>query len=142
MNVHLRALALLVKAMLPDLKESPGSAVVGITSINATLGNAVNPIYSAAKGGMLSMIRALADRLAQDGIRINSVSPGMTLTPMMQPTVDQLPSGSLERRILLGRLGKPSEIANMIRFLLSNEASYVTAAEFIVDGGNVSSQRI
>jgi NAD(P)-dependent dehydrogenase (short-subunit alcohol dehydrogenase family) len=140
-NVHLRALALLVKNMLPDLKANPGSAVVGIASINATLGNAVNPIYSAAKGGMLSMIRSLADQLARDKIRINAVSPGMILTPMMQATVDKFPPGTLEARILLERLGRPEEIGRVVRFLLSDEASYITAAEIIVDGGNVSSQR-
>lgn len=141
MNVHLRPLALLTKALLPDFKANPGSAIVGISSINATLGNAVNPIYSAAKGGMLSMIRALADRLGRDGIRINAVSPGQIVTPLMQPTLDALPNGTFERRILLGRIGQPDEVANVVRFLLSDEASYVTAAEIVVDGGNISSQR-
>jgi NAD(P)-dependent dehydrogenase (short-subunit alcohol dehydrogenase family) len=140
-NVHLRAFALLVQALLPDLRANPGSAVVGIASINATLGNLMNPIYSAAKGGMLSLIRSLADRLAQDKIRINAVSPGMILTPMMKPAVDNVPAGTFERRILLERLGKPEEIGSVVRFLLSNEASYVTAAEIVVDGGNISSQR-
>jgi len=141
MNVHLRALALLVQALLPDLRANPGSAVVGIASINATLGNRMNPIYSAAKGGMLSLVRSLADRLAEDNIRINSLSPGMILTPMMKPAVDNVPAGTFERRILLGRLGEPEEIGRMARFLLSDEASYITGAEFVVDGGNISSQR-
>lgn len=141
MNLHLRALALLVQAMLPDLTANPGSAVVGIASINATLGNEVNPIYTAAKGGMLSLVRSLADRLAHDGVRINAVSPGQIVTPMMQPALDNLPKGHFERRILLERLGQPEEIGRVVRFLLSDEASYVTAAELIVDGGNISSQR-
>lgn len=141
LHVHLRALALITQAMLPDFKANPGSAVVGIASINATLGNSMNPIYSAAKGGMLSMIRALADRLAQDGIRINAVSPGQIFTPMMQPALDALPPGTFERRILLGRIGQPEEIGKVVRFLLSDEASYITAAELVVDGGNISSQR-
>jgi len=139
--VHLRALALIVQALRPDLAANPGSAVVAIASINATLGNAMNPIYTAAKGGMLSLVRSLADRLARDGVRINAVSPGQILTPMMQPAVDALPDGWFERRILLERLGQPEEVARVVRFLLSNEASYVTAAEFVVDGGNISSQR-
>ena len=141
MNVHLRPLVLLVQALLPDLKANPGSAVVGIASINATLGNEMNPIYSAAKGGMLSLIRSLADRLARDKIRINAVSPGMILTPMMKPAVDNVPAGTFERRILLERLGEPAEIGNVVRFLLSDQASYITAAEIVVDGGNISSQR-
>ena len=140
-DTHLRPLILLSQALLPDLKALPGSAIVAIASINATLGNAVNPVYSAAKGGMLSLVRSLADRLARDGIRINAVSPGMIRTPMLQPALDHLPPGHFERRILLERLGEAVEIGRTVRFLLSKEASYITAAELIVDGGTVSSQR-
>ena len=140
-NVHLRPLALLVQALLPDLRASAGSAVVAIASINATLGNAANPIYSAAKGGILSLVRSLADRLARDRVRINSVSPGQIRTPMLAPAVASLPPGWFEKRILLERLGDPEEVARVVRFLLSDEASYVTGAEIVVDGGNLSSQR-
>lgn len=139
--IHLRALAFIAQAIHGDLAAQPGSAIVAIASINATLGNGVNPIYSAAKGGIVSLVRSLADRLATDGIRVNSVSPGQILTPMLQPTVDALPDGFFERRILLGRLGDAEEVARVVRFLLSDEASYVTAAQIVVDGGNISSQR-
>jgi len=60
---------------------------------------------------------------------------------MLQPAVDALPTGYFERRILLERLGEPEEIGRVVRFLLSDEASYITAAEIVVDGGNLSSQR-
>ncbi|WOK37921.1 SDR family oxidoreductase [Sphingomonas sp. C3-2] len=140
-NVHLRPIPLLIQAFFDDLKANPGSAIVATSSINATLGNAVNPIYSAAKGGVLSLVRSLADRLARDNIRINSISPGQITTPMMQPAVDNLEPGYFERRILLGRIGEPEEIGRAVRFLLSDEASYITAAQFVVDGGNISSQR-
>lgn len=141
-DTHLRPLALLTKALLPHLNAQPGSAIVAIASINATLGNAMNPIYSAAKAGMLGLVRSLADRLAADGIRINAVSPGMVHTAMLQPSIDALPPGTLERRILLARLGRADEIGRAVRFLLSEEASYVTATELVVDGGNISSQRM
>jgi NAD(P)-dependent dehydrogenase (short-subunit alcohol dehydrogenase family) len=141
LNVHLRPLILLVQAMVEDFRANPGSAVVAIASINATLGNAYNPIYTAAKGGMLSLVRSLADRLAHDKVRINSVSPGMVMTPMLKTSYDSLPPGTYERRILLERVGEPAEIGRAVRFLLSDEASYITAAEIVVDGGNISSQR-
>jgi len=141
LDVNLRAMVLLVRALRPDLRASRGSAVVGIASVNATLGNAAIPAYSASKGGVLSLVRSLADDLARDGIRINAVSPGQIRTPMLQPSVDLLPKGSYERRILLGRLGEPDEVASVVRFLLSDEAAYITAAEVVVDGGNLSSQR-
>ncbi|MGB0620557.1 MAG: SDR family NAD(P)-dependent oxidoreductase [Myxococcota bacterium] len=141
-NVHLRPLALLSKALLPDLAAHSGSAIVTFSSINATLGNAMNPIYSAGKGGALSMMRALADRLAQDGIRINAISPGQIRTPMMSPALEALGESSFTQRILMERVGEPAEVGRVVRFLLSDEASYVTASEFVVDGGNVSSQRM
>ncbi len=142
-NVNLRAELFITQAMLPDLKANPGSAIVGIASINATLGNAANPVYSASKGGMLAMCRALADDLARSGIRINSVSPGQIATPMLQASMDYVPGlkERFEQRILLGRLGEPEEVGKAVRFLLSDEASYITAAELVVDGGNISSQR-
>ncbi|WP_235829402.1 SDR family NAD(P)-dependent oxidoreductase [Croceicoccus estronivorus] len=139
--VHLRAIPFLIKAFLPDLKANPGSAIVATASINATLGNAVNPVYSAGKGGVLSLVRSLADRLAVDGIRINSVSPGQIVTPMMQSAIQARGPDFFEQRILLGRMGEPEEIGRVVRFLLSDEASYITAAEIVVDGGNISSQR-
>ncbi|MDT0577052.1 SDR family oxidoreductase [Croceicoccus sp. F390] len=141
METNLRPLALLVRDLLPDLQANKGSAIVAIASINATLGNGFNPIYTAAKGGMLSLVRSLADRLGRDGIRINSVSPGQIRTPMLAPALEALPDGTFENRIQLGRLGEPAEVANAVSFLLSDQASYITAAELVVDGGNISSQR-
>ena len=140
-NIHLRPLALLTKALLPDLAAHAGSAIVTFASINATLGNAANPIYSASKGGALSLVRSLADRLAVDKIRINAISPGQIRTPMMEPTLDALGDAHFTNRILMGRIGDPEEVGRVVRFLLSDEASYITAAEIVVDGGNISSQR-
>ena len=140
-HVHLRPLALLAKALLPDLASNPGSSIVTFASINATLGNAANPIYSAGKGGALAMMRSLADRLARDGIRINAISPGQIRTPMMNPTLEALGEERFTERILMERVGEPAEVGRVVRFLLSDEASYVTASEFVVDGGNISSQR-
>jgi NAD(P)-dependent dehydrogenase (short-subunit alcohol dehydrogenase family) len=140
-NVHLRPIPFLVQAFLADLVANPGSAVVATSSINATLGNAANPIYTAGKGGVLSLVRSLADRLGRDGIRINSISPGQIRTPMMQPTFDARGEERYNNRILLGRVGEPPELGRVVRFLLSDEASYITASEIVVDGGNISSQR-
>ena len=140
-NVHLRPIPFLVQAFLADLCANPGSAIVATASINATLGNAANPIYTASKGGVLSLVRSLADRLGRDGIRINSVSPGQIRTPMMQPTIDAIGETKFRNRILLGRMGEPEEVGRVVRFLLSDEASYITGAEIVVDGGNISSQR-
>ncbi len=140
-NVHLRPIPFLIQAFLADLKARPGGAIVATASINATLGNAANPIYTAGKGGVLSLVRSLADRLGRDGIRINAVSPGQIRTPMMAPTLEARGEERYNERILLGRVGEAAELGRVVRFLLSEEASYITASEIVVDGGNISSQR-
>ena len=139
--LHARALLLITQAFREDLRANPGSAIVAIASINATLGNALIPIYSAAKGAIISLVRSMADELASDGVRINSISPGMIDTPIMAETKAALP-GHFERHIMLGRYGAPEELGRVIRFLLSEEASYITGADILVDGGNIHSQRL
>ena len=140
MALHVRTIILLVQQFRAELKAQPGSAIVALSSINATLGNGLIPIYSAAKGAVISLVRSMADELANDKVRINAVSPGQIDTPIMASAKAALP-GHFERRIMLGRYGDPEEVGRVIRFLLSDEASYITAAEIVVDGGNINSQR-
>jgi NAD(P)-dependent dehydrogenase (short-subunit alcohol dehydrogenase family) len=140
-NLHLRALLLLVQAVLPDLKANAGSAIVAIASINATLGAGSIPIYTAAKAGVLGLVRSMADELGHHDIRINAISPGVIDTPIVEPTFKVIPREQFARRIQLGRIGRAEEIGRGVRFLLSGEASYLTAAEIVIDGGNITSQR-
>jgi len=138
--LHVRAILLLTQAFMDDLKANPGSAIVATASINATFGVGMIPIYTAAKGAVISLVRSMADELAASGIRINTLSPGMIDTPIlgeMRDTMEQV----YGRRIFLGRFGDPAEIGRTIRFLMSNEASYITATEIVVDGGIMHSQR-
>ena len=139
-NLHARPIVLMTQAFRDDLKAQPGSAIVALSSINATLGNGLIPIYSAAKGAVISLVRSMADELARDGIRINTVSPGVIDTPIMADTKAALP-GHFERRVMLGRYGDPAEVGRLIRYLLSDEASYITAADYVIDGGNINAQR-
>lgn len=145
LNIHVRTLVASVQALRADLKASPGAAVVAVASMNGRLGNGMVPAYTAAKGGMISLVRSMADDLAADGIRINSVLPGMIDTPMLMggapPESHEALKAELARRPYLGRIGRPEEVGRVIRFLLSDEASYVNATEILVDGGNVPSQR-
>jgi NAD(P)-dependent dehydrogenase (short-subunit alcohol dehydrogenase family) len=140
MALHVRALLLLTQVFSDDLKASHGSAIVAVASINAWFGNGMIPIYTAAKGAVISLVRSMADELSADGIRINAISPGMIDTPIlgdMRDGMEQL----FASRIFAGRFGKPEEIGRVVRFLLSEEASYITAAEIVVDGGIRHSQR-
>jgi NAD(P)-dependent dehydrogenase (short-subunit alcohol dehydrogenase family) len=143
LDVNLRAYPLLVRALISDLRRNPGSAVVGIASINAIIGNRINPAYGASKAGLLGASRSMADHLAADGIRVNSVCPGYVRTPMLMPAIES--RAETGRRMvetsMLGRLAEPEEIASAVRFLLSDDASFITAEELVVDGGVVRSQR-
>ncbi|KPF92912.1 3-oxoacyl-ACP reductase [Novosphingobium sp. AAP83] len=140
MALHVRALLGLAQAFADDLKANPGSAIVAVSSINAWFGNGMIPIYTAAKGAVISLVRAMADELGCDGIRINAISPGMIDTPIL----GEMRDGMVQLygpRTFAGRFGQPEEIGRVVRFLLSDEASYITAAEIVVDGGLRHSQR-
>lgn len=122
------------------LAQGQGGSVIIVSSVTALAGIAPhNPAYTASKGGLLSLGRALAVHYARDGIRCNVVCPGALEAP---PDVELLgPDGPAARRarleplIPLGRLGRFEEIAPMIVFLASDDASYITGAVFVVDGG-------
>lgn len=142
-DLNLRSQALLVRAMLPDLRQHAGAAIVGIASINALLGNGANPAYGASKAGLLGLTRSLADRLGPDGIRVNAVCPGYIRTPMQDEAMAAVPNleAMYQRQCMLGRMADPEEVARAVRFLLSDEASFITAEHLVVDGGVVPSQR-
>ncbi|MEZ4217065.1 MAG: SDR family NAD(P)-dependent oxidoreductase [Myxococcota bacterium] len=141
-DVNLTACALLVRAMASDLRANAGSAIVAIASLDALVGNAAIPAYCASKAGLLGLVRSVADRFADDGVRANCVCPGYIETPMMAgPLSTPEQRAYFERQIPLGRLGEPREIATVVRFLMSDEARYVTGAELSVDGGVFRTQR-
>ena len=135
--VNLRSYPFLVKALLKEFVTVPGAAIVGIASINAVLGNGNTPAYSVSKAGVMSLTRSLAQTLGADGIRINAVAPGYIDTPMSQKAFERFPEfkSQLVGRTFLNRMGSPSEIATTVRFLLSEEASYITGQTLFIDGG-------
>jgi NAD(P)-dependent dehydrogenase (short-subunit alcohol dehydrogenase family) len=137
LNVHLRAYAFAVEALVGELRRAgAGSAIVAIASIEGIIGHGAIPSYTAAKTGIIGLTRAFAHRLGGGGIRVNCVCPGYVDTPMLAPTIaDAGVRSVMETSIPMGRLAEPEDIAKVVRFLLSDEASYVNGSAVVVDGG-------
>jgi NAD(P)-dependent dehydrogenase (short-subunit alcohol dehydrogenase family) len=137
LDVNLRAGATITKELHPALVEAnPGSAIVYISSIEAWVGSSFLPAYCASKAGLLGLTRSACALLGPDGIRVNSVCPGAVDTPLLAPLLE-LPGAreNMITRTPLGRLAQPEDIASVVRFLLSDEAAYISGTSIVVDGG-------
>ena len=123
---------------IPLLLERGGGSIINTASFVAVMGSATSQIsYSASKGGVLSMSRELAVEFARQHVRVNALCPGPVNTPLLRELFAKDPERAARRlvHIPLGRFAEPEEIANAALFLASDEASFVTGATFLVDGG-------
>ena len=137
--VNLRAEVFVAQALLGDLRSHEGSAIVGIGSIMSVVGNPLIPSYTASKHGVVGITKSLANHLGPDGIRVNAVGPGYIETPMTSMMMDDPASkAACVEKSPLGRVGAPTDIAKAVRFLMSDEAGFVTGTILIVDGGVTS----
>jgi len=137
-EVNLTSVYLCCKAVLPYMLEQKRGSIINTASFVAVMGAATSQIsYSASKGGVLSMSRELGVQFARQGVRVNALCPGPVNTPMLQELFAK-DAERAQRRLVhvpLGRFAEPAEIANAVLFLASDESSFITAAEFLVDGG-------
>ena len=134
---NLTSVFLCCKAGIPHLEAAGGGVIINNASIVALVGSAFPQIaYTATKGGVLSMTRELAIMYARKKIRAVAICPGPTATPLVQAFMADEEAWLLRRKYLpMGRLAQPSEIANVVAFLASDEASFITGAAYPVDGG-------
>lgn len=141
MAVNLNGPAMLARLMLPSLRAFPASAITLASSASTfDTGTWRDPAYLASKMGLIGLARALAKGLAAYGVRVNVVTPGTIDTPLFRKGIEN-GGGSAEataKTVPLGRLGKPIDVGRAIRFLLSDEASFITGTNLVVDGGRTS----
>lgn len=134
LDVDLSAIFLTSKAALPCMRRRRGASIVNIASVAGLLA-VVNVAYVAAKGGVIALTKQLASELAADGIRVNAISPGYVTTPFNKDMRAKGGDRYWVGRIPLRRYAEPREIAGACAFLASDDASYVTGANLVVDGG-------
>jgi NAD(P)-dependent dehydrogenase (short-subunit alcohol dehydrogenase family) len=133
--VNLRSIFLLCKYGLPHLKRAGGGAIINLASAAALSGGG-GTSYTASKGGVTAISRAVAFQGAADNIRCNSICPGPVDTPMLQVSMKKLGLTTMvSRRGTIPRIAQPEEVAHLITFLASDEAAYITGATYTIDGG-------
>jgi NAD(P)-dependent dehydrogenase (short-subunit alcohol dehydrogenase family) len=143
MDVNVRGTIHGCRAAIPAMVRSGGGSIVNMTSVCALLGSHPLHLYAAAKGGIISLTRALAGRYWSDNIRANAVAPGMVLTERVRARADALTdgSGSNPVRVAMGfdthpfAVGSPEDIASIVLFLASDESRMITGAVIPADGG-------
>ena len=135
-NVDLIAPFILARDAARRMVEQGGGAIVNITSVHEQIPQPGNPAYCAAKGGLSMVTKTMALELADKGVRVNAIGPGMIATPMTAPRInDPVRSEDALQKIPMRRPGEAQEIANVALFLASDEAAYVTGSTFFADGG-------
>ena len=137
-EVNLTSVYLCCKAALPYMLEQKRGSIINTASFVAVMGAATSQIsYTASKGGVLSMSRELGVQFAREGVRVNALCPGPVNTPLLQELFAKDPERAARRmvHIPVGRFAEPAEIANAVLFLASDESSFITASQFLVDGG-------
>jgi NAD(P)-dependent dehydrogenase (short-subunit alcohol dehydrogenase family) len=137
-EVNLTSVYLCCQAGIARLLEHGGGSVINTASFVAVLGAATSQIsYTASKGGVLALSRELGVQFARRGVRVNALCPGPVNTPMLQELFAKDPARAARRlvHVPMGRFGEPEEIAAAAAFLASDDASFITASTFLVDGG-------
>ena len=137
-QVNLTSVYLCCKHVIPHMRRQGKGSIINTASFVAVLGAATSQIsYTASKGGVLALSRELGVQFAREGVRVNALCPGPVNTPLLQELYAADPERAARRlvHIPMGRFGEAEEIAAAVAFLASDDASFITASSFLVDGG-------
>ena len=137
MDVNAKGVFLGTKAAIPEMRRAGGGSIVNTSSISGNVGqDSIQPVYNASKGAVRIFTKSAAIQYAKDGIRVNSVHPGAVDTPMAGARLaDPELQKQADARNPLGRTAQPVEISYGVLYLVSDEASFVTGSELVIDGG-------
>jgi NAD(P)-dependent dehydrogenase (short-subunit alcohol dehydrogenase family) len=136
MAINLKSVFWVTKHGIPHLQRAGGGSVIMMGSVSALAGfTRAQDAYTAAKGALISLTKSLAIQFAKDNVRCNVIHPGIVDTPLQAPYLTPEIRKEFETGIPLGRIAQPREIANVALFLASDESSFMTGAELVVDGG-------
>lgn len=137
--INLKGAFFLTKHGIPYLKKAGGGSIILVGSISALVGfTLAQDSYTCAKGALISLCKSLAVQFGPDNIRCNIIHPGMVETPLQEPYLTPEKKKAIAESLPLRRLGKPEDIAYTALFLASDESSWITGAEIIVDGGFIA----
>lgn len=137
-QVNLTSIYLCCKHVIPHMQAGGRGSIINSASFVATMGAATSQIsYTASKGGVLAMSRELGVQFAKENIRVNALCPGPVNTPLLKELFAADPERAARRlvHVPMGRFAEPEEIAGAVAFLASDDSSFITASEFLVDGG-------
>ncbi|MDG4829650.1 3-oxoacyl-ACP reductase [Solwaraspora sp. WMMD1047] len=138
LRVNTTSVYLCCRYVLPHMRRQRSGSIINTASFVALMGAATSQIaYTASKGGVLAMTRELGVQFAREGIRVNALCPGPVATPLLTELFAKDPERAARRlvHVPMGRFGRAEEIAAAVAFLASDDASFMTATQFVVDGG-------